>query len=59
MMADQLLTPPLRDLARTGVDPETGSSVILLDAYMRFFGRTLSGDDIASDSARFTLEIRP
>ena len=59
MMADQLLNSPLRDLARTGVDPETGSTVILLDAYMRFFGRTLSGDDIVSDQARFTLEIRP
>jgi hypothetical protein len=59
MMADQLLNSPLRDLARTGVDPETGSSVILLDAHMRFFGRTLSGDDITSDPARFTLEIRP
>lgn len=59
MMADQLLNSPLRDLARTGVDPETGSAVILLDAYMRFFGRTLSGDDIVSDPARFTLEIRP
>ena len=59
MMADQLLNTPLRDLARTGVDPETGSSVIVLDAYMRFFGRTLSGDDITSEFARFTLEIRP
>jgi hypothetical protein len=59
LMADQLLNPPLRDLARTGVDPETGSSVVLLDAYMRFFGRTLSGDDIVSDPARFTLEFRP
>jgi hypothetical protein len=59
MMADQLLNSPLRDLARTGVDAETGSAVILLDAYMRFFGRTLSGDDITSDPARFTLEIRP
>lgn len=59
LMGDQLLNPPLRDLARTGVDPETGSSVILMDAYMRFFGRTLSGDDITSDPARFTLEFRP
>jgi hypothetical protein len=59
MMGDQLLNSPIRDLARTGVDAETGSSVILLDAYMRFFGRTLAGDDISSDPARFTLEIRP
>jgi hypothetical protein len=59
MMGDQLLNSPILDLARTGVDRETGSSVVLLDAYMRFFGRTLSGDDITSDPARFTLEIRP
>lgn len=59
MMADQLLNPPIRDLARTGIDTETGSTVIVVDAYMRFFGRTLSGDDITSDPARFTLEIRP
>ncbi len=59
MMADQLLNSPIRDLARTGVDPETGSAVVLVDAYMRFFGRTLSGDDITSAPARFTLEIRP
>lgn len=59
MMADQLLNAPIRDLSRTGIDSETGSSVIVLDAYMRFFGRTLSGDDITSDPARFTLEIRP
>jgi hypothetical protein len=59
MMADQLLNSPIRDLARTGVDAETGSAVVLVDAYMRFFGRTLSGDDITSDQARFTLEIRP
>lgn len=59
MLGDQLLNSPILDLARTGVDSETGSSVILLDAYMRFFGRTLSGDDIVSEPARFTLEIRP
>jgi hypothetical protein len=59
LTADQLLNPPILDLARTGVDSETGSAVVVLDCYMRFFGRTLSGDDIASDPARFTLEIRP
>jgi hypothetical protein len=59
MLSDQLLNPPILDLARTGVDSETGSAVIVVDAHMRFFGRTLSGDDIVSDPARFTLEIRP
>lgn len=59
LLSDQLLNPPIRDLARTGVDSETGSAVIVLDCYMRFFGRTLSGDDITSDPARFTIEVRP
>jgi hypothetical protein len=59
MMGDQLLNPPIRDLARTGVDSETGTAVIVLDCHIRFFGRTLSGDDIVSDPARFTIEVRP
>lgn len=59
LLSDQLLNPPLRDLARTGVDPETGSAIIVLDAYLRFFGRTLAGDDVVTDPARFTIEIRP
>jgi hypothetical protein len=57
--SDQMLNPPILDLARNGVDSQTGSAVIVLDCYMRFFGRTLSGDDITSDAARFTIEIRP
>lgn len=59
LTSDQLLNPPILDLARRGVDSETGSAIIVLDCYMRFFGRTLSGDDITSDPARFTIEIRP
>lgn len=59
LMSDQLLNPPILDLSRTGVDSETGSAVIVLDATMRFFGRTLAGDDIVSDPARFTIEVGP
>lgn len=59
LMSDQLLNPPILGLARTGVDSETGSAVIVLDATMRFFGRTLAGDDIVSDPARFTIEVGP
>lgn len=59
LTSDQMLNPPILDLARTGVDSETGSTVVVLDCYMRFFGRTLSGDDVSSDPARFTIEIRP
>lgn len=59
MLSDQFATPPLSDLARTGVDPETNSTVIVLDVTMRFFGRTLAGDDIVSAPASFTIEVRP
>lgn len=59
LLSDQLLNPPILGLARTGVDSETGSAVIVLDASMRFFGRTLAGDDIVSDPARFTIEVGP
>ena len=59
LTSDQVLSQPLRDLRDFGVDRETGTSVIVLDVQLRFFGRTLSGDDIATDSGSFTLEVRP
>jgi hypothetical protein len=55
----QLSSRPLSDLADFGRDSETGSAVIPLDVTMRFFGRTLSGDDIASAPASFTIEVVP
>src|SRR6185295_17982817 len=51
MTSDQIRNLPLDDLRRRGVDSETGSSVVVLTVSIRFFGRTLSGDDIASDPA--------
>jgi hypothetical protein len=56
---DQLLNPPLSDLSRFGVDQETGTAIIVLDAQITFFGRTLSGDQIASAPANFTIEFTP
>jgi len=58
LFSDQLQSEPLTDLANFGVDRETGTAVIVLDVSMTFFGRTLSGDDIASAPATFTVEIR-
>jgi hypothetical protein len=58
LFSDQLLSQPLKDLHDFGVDRETGTAVIVLDVSMTFFGRTLSGDDIASAPATFTLEVR-
>jgi hypothetical protein len=57
LTSDQTLNSPILDLARRGVDPETGSAVVVLDASMRFFGRTLAGDDIVSTPASFTIEV--
>lgn len=59
LTSDQVLSQPLKDLRDLGRDSETGTAVIVLDVSIRVFGRTLSGDDIASDPARFTIEVRP
>lgn len=59
MLTDQVLNPPLSDLRNFGIDRETNSQVVVLDVSMRFFGRTLSGDDIVSAPATFTIEVRP
>ena len=59
LFADQAKNPPLKDLIDFGKDTETGTAVIVLDVTIRFFGRTLSGDDVASDPATFTIEVRP
>jgi hypothetical protein len=59
LTADQLRNSPLLDLATTGADKETGSEVIVLNVSMRFFGRTLAGDDVATEPASFTIEVVP
>jgi hypothetical protein len=57
--SDQLLSPPLSDLSKFGRDTETGSAIIVMDASLRIFGRTISGDDVASQTATFTIEVTP
>jgi len=61
MSAEQLLNPPLSDLliANGGIDSETGSPVITLELRMRFFGRTISGDEVATAPIRFDVEFIP
>jgi hypothetical protein len=56
---DQLLSEPLLDLLNLHHDSETGTAVIVLDAQVTFFGRTLTGDAIQSPTANFTLEFVP
>lgn len=56
---NQLRNSPLLELGTTGADKETGSEVIVLNVTMRFFGRTLAGDNVATDPASFTIEVVP
>jgi hypothetical protein len=61
MGAEQFLNPPLEDLLfiNGGVDSETGSQVIKLRFRLRFFGRTLTGDQVATEPASFDIEFVP
>lgn len=56
---DQFRNPPLSDLffENGGFDKETGSTVIKLNATVRFYGRTLTGDDVATVPRTTTLEF--
>jgi hypothetical protein len=61
MGLDQLRNPPLADLLfeNGSFDRETGAQVIQLNVHVRFFGRTLAGDNIASNIASFMVEFVP
>jgi hypothetical protein len=59
MTTSQTGNQPLKDLINLGRDPETGTTIITLDVTLRFFGRTISGDDVASEPATFTIEVTP
>ena len=59
MRSEQFNTQPIVDLFNNGVDPETGSRVIMLRVGLRFFGHTLSGKSVESNLAQFTLEVTP
>ena len=54
---DQLSANPFSDLSADGVDSETGSSVIVLDVGLRFFGQTLGGTAVASNVEFFTVQF--
>lgn len=56
---NQIQSPPLSDLVNFGRDTETGTTVVVLDVTYQFFGRTLSGDDIASAPSTFTIDVTP
>ncbi len=58
LKSDQFNSVPLSDLVDFGVDRETNSEVIILNVTLRAFGRTLSGRNVQSNPATFTLEVR-
>ncbi len=58
LLSPQLGNLPLSDLANFGIDRETGSSVILLNVSVRFFGRTIGGRELDTSPFRFTVEFR-
>lgn len=56
---NQFLNPPISDLGNFGIDRETGSQFITLNLSITFFGRTLSGREVASAPTGFTMEVFP
>ncbi|MEO8502910.1 MAG: hypothetical protein ABI609_03345 [Acidobacteriota bacterium] len=59
MRAVQLTSVPLSDLATRGRDAETGTASIPLIVNLRFFGHTLSGKAVASETKTFSVEMLP
>ena len=61
MAQEQFLTPPLSDLLfqNGGFDKETGSTLIKVNLFVRFFGRTLSGDEVETAPISFTVDFLP
>ena len=61
MTIEQMRSEPLTDLLfeNGGVDTETGSSVIKINATFTVFGETLAGDEVASAPRTETLEFVP
>ncbi len=61
MAPEQFTAKPLSDLLfqNGGFDKETGDTTIVLNFHLRFFGRTVSGDAVATEPASFTLTITP
>lgn len=61
LIGEQLDNPPLEDLlvSNGGIDSETGGRTITLELRLTFFGRTLTGDNVATAPVRFDIEFVP
>jgi hypothetical protein len=56
---DQFNNQPLKDFLDFGKDTETNSAVIRLKLGIRFFGKTISGDSVETQTAHFSLDVVP
>ena len=61
LSTDQIDSRPLSDLLfiNGGFDKETNQAVIRLNFFMRFFGRTLTGDAVETAPISFTVTFVP
>jgi hypothetical protein len=58
LQSPQLTNTPLSDLENFGIDRETGSTAIILNIRLRFFGRTIGGREVETAPRSFTVEFR-
>jgi hypothetical protein len=56
---DQFQNQPLKDLLDYGKDLETNSTVVRLKLGIRFYGKTLGGESVATQTAFFSLDVQP
>ena len=49
--SSQKLQPPLSHLISPGFEPDTGFPTITVDATIRFFGRTIAGEQVSAQGA--------
>jgi hypothetical protein len=54
---NQVSSLPISDIAQFGIDRETNSTIIVLNVSIRFFGRTLSGQEVQTTPSGFTMEV--
>jgi hypothetical protein len=59
MRPSQFDHQPLSDLRDFGRDLETGSRVVQMQVSIQFFGKTLSGDEVASAPGYFSIDVVP
>jgi hypothetical protein len=58
---EQLDSRPLSDLLfeNGGFDRDTGNNVIPIELQLTFFGKTLSGDEVATNTVAWTVQFTP